>query len=65
MALELVRLFPPISKLIEFNQRLPEQFARRANFGGGSECQNRRQPFATMLQLYQCSLHHFVPSIRG
>jgi hypothetical protein len=65
MAFELVRLFPPISKLIELDQRLPEQFACRTDFGGGAERQNRCEPFAPMLQLCQRSFHHFAPLLQG
>jgi len=64
MTLELVRLFPPVAKLIQLDQRLPEQFAGGTYFGGSSECENRCQPFATILQLCQCSFDHFAPSIK-
>jgi len=61
MALELVRLFPPVAELIQLNQRLPQQFAGGTNFGRRSECKYRCKPFATMLQLCQCSFDHFAP----
>ena len=64
MALELVRLFPPVAELIELDQRLPQQFAGGTNFGRRSECKYRCKPFATMLQLCQWSFDHFAPSIQ-